>query len=148
MDSTRLSNGAGALLGVAALTLAVASLLHFGVAVPIGATTITDPFAGAAIPEAVLAVAVAAGAVTVLARLAVARWLAPAATLLALAGTLYGLSVTVRRGEPGDIVYHLALLTLLVASAVLLLVIARPSPRGGEVGRPRPGGGMAEKGRK
>jgi hypothetical protein len=125
MESTRLSTGAGALLGVAALTLAVASLLHFGVAIPLGATTITDPFAGAAIPEAVLSVVVAAGAVTLLARLPLSRWLAPAATLLALAGTLYGLTVTVRRGEPGDIAYHLALLTLLVASGVLLLVAVR-----------------------
>src|SRR5215467_8830748 len=122
MDSTKLSTGAGALLGVAALTLALASLLHFGVAVPVGATTISDPFADAAIPEAVLAVAVAAGAVTLLARLPVARWLAPAATVVALAGTLFGLTVTLRRGEPGDIAYHVALLTLLVASAILLLV--------------------------
>jgi hypothetical protein len=128
MDSTRLSTVAGALLCVAALTLAVASLLHFGVAIPLGATTISDPFAGAAIPEAVLAVVVAAGAVTLLAHVPAARWLAPAATLLALAGTLYGLSVTLRRGEPGDIAYHLALLTLLVASAVLLLVALRHRP--------------------
>jgi hypothetical protein len=67
-------------------------------------------------------VVVVAAAVTTLARLAAARWLAPAATLFALAGTLYGLTVTVPRGQTGDIVYHLALLTMLVTSAVLLLV--------------------------
>src|SRR5262249_30948276 len=106
--------GAGALLGLAAGTLAVASLLHLGVAIPLGATTISDPFAGAAIPEAVIAVVVAAGAVAALARLPVARWLAPAATAFAVAGTLYGLTVTLRRGEAGDIAYHLSLLTMLV----------------------------------
>ncbi|SRR6266487_5819671 len=121
MDSTKLSIGTGVLLSVAAATLAVASLLHFGVSIPLGTRTISDPFAGAAIPEAVIAVVVAVGALTLLARLATARWLAPAATLFALAGTLYGLTVTLRRGQAGDIAYHLALLTMLVASAVLLL---------------------------
>lgn len=119
MSTTKLSTGAGVLLAAAAVTLAVASLLHLGVAIPLGAATVSDPFAGAAIPEAVIAVAVAAGAVATLARLPAARWLAPAATLFALAGTLYGLTVTLRRGQAGDIVYHLALLTMLVASAVL-----------------------------
>jgi hypothetical protein len=129
MDSTRLSTVAGGLLCGAALTLGFASLLHFGVAIPVGATTISDPFAGAAIPEAVLAVVVAAGAMTLLAGLPVARWLTPATTLLALAGTLYGLTVTLARGEPGDVVYHLALLTILVVSALLLLLDALRRPR-------------------
>jgi hypothetical protein len=74
MDSTKLSAGAGVLLSVAAVTLAVASLLHFGVAIPVGVTTVSDPFAGAAIPEAVLAVVAARGAVAILARMATARW--------------------------------------------------------------------------
>src|SRR5712691_5786471 len=116
MDSTRLSTGTGVLLSMAAVTVAVASLLHFGVVIPLGVATISDPFAGAAIPEAVIAVVVAGGAATTLARLASARWLAPAATLFALAGTLYGLTVTLRRGQTGDIAYHLGLLTMLVAS--------------------------------
>jgi hypothetical protein len=133
MDSTKLSTGTGVLLSVAAVTLAVASLLHFGVAIPLGATTISDPFAGAAVPEAVIAVVVAAGALTTLARLTIARWLAPAATLFALAGTLYGLTVTLRRGQSGDIAYHLTLLAMLVASAVLL--VGALIPRGGTPSR-------------
>jgi len=124
MDSTKLST-AGVVLSVAAVTLAAASLLHFGLAIPIGSATISDPFAGAAIPEAVIALAVAAGAVTALTHLATARWLAPAATLFALVGTLYGLTVTLRRGQAGDIAYHVALLTMLIASAVLLLSALR-----------------------
>jgi hypothetical protein len=129
MDSTKLSTGAGVLLSVTAVTLAVASLLHFGAAIPLGTAKISDPFAGAAIPEAVIAVVVAAGAVITLAHLPVARWLAPAGTLFALAGTLYGLTVTLRRGQLGDIVYHLTLLTMLIASAMLLLVVLRPRRR-------------------
>jgi len=43
------------------------------------------------------------------------------ATLFALAGTLYGLTVTLRRAQAGDIAYHLGLLTMQVASAILLL---------------------------
>jgi hypothetical protein len=134
MEFTKLSMAAGVLLAVAAVTLAVASLLHFGVAIPLGGTTISDPFAGAAIPEAVIAVVVAAGAVAALARLPLARWLAPAATLFALAGTLYGLTVTLRRGEAGDIAYHLTLLTMLVASGALQLAAHRAGAR------TRPGG--------
>jgi hypothetical protein len=129
MESTKLSMAAGALLAVAAITLAVASLLHFGVAIPLGATTIRDPFAGAAIPEAVIAAVVAAGAAATLGRLPLARWLAPAATLFALAGTLYGLTVTLRRGEAGDIAYHLTLLTMLVASGALQLAGLRSGAR-------------------
>jgi len=125
MESTKLSIGTGALLSLAAVTLAAASLLHFGVAIRLGTATISDPFADAAIPEAVIAAVVAAAAATTLVRLAVARWLAPAATLFALAGTLYGLTVTLRGRQTGDIVYHLALLTMLVASALLLLVVPR-----------------------
>jgi hypothetical protein len=71
-------------------------------------------------------VAVAAAAVSTLAHLGAARWLAPAATLFALAGTLFGLTVTLRSGQAGDIAYHLSLLTMLVVSAILLVVVLRP----------------------
>src|SRR5437879_2479112 len=100
--SRRLPVWIGALMSVAAVTLAVASLLHFGMTIPLGAATISDPFGAAAIPEAVIAVVVATGAVTVLTRRAVAWWVALLATLIALLGTAYGLTVTVRRGQAGD----------------------------------------------
>jgi len=129
MDSTKRSTAAAVLLSAAAVTLTLASTLHLGVAIPLGVTTISDPFAGAAIPEAVIAVVVAAGAMTMLVRLPAARWLAPAATLFALAGTLYGLTVTLRRAQAGDIAYHVTLLTMLVASAVLLMGTLRPGAR-------------------
>jgi len=131
MNSTKLTMGIGALLSLAAVTLAVASMLHFGVAIQLGSATISDPFAGAAIPEAVIAVVVAAGALTTFVRLAAARWLAPAATLFALVGTVYGLTVTLRRGQVGDVAYHLALLTMLVVAAILLLSGLRRGIMGG-----------------
>jgi hypothetical protein len=115
----------GALMLAAAATLAVASVLHFGVAIPLGVATISDPFGAAAIPEAVIAVVVAIGAVTVLTRSAVAWWVALLATLFALLGTAYGLTVTVRRGQAGDVAYHLSLLAVLVVTTGLLLTSRR-----------------------
>jgi hypothetical protein len=118
----RLSIPIGLLMSAAAVTLAVASLLHFGVSVSLGPATVSDPFKGAAIPEAVIAAVVAVGAVTVLTRRVAASWVALGTTLFGLLGTAYGLTVTVPRGDLGDIVYHLSLLTLLVATLGLLLV--------------------------
>ena len=39
--------------------------------------------------------------------------------------TLYGLTVTVPRGVPGDVAYHVSLLALLAVTAALLV---RPHP--------------------
>jgi len=111
----------GVLMSAAAVTLAVASLLHWGVAIPLGTATISDPFRAAAIPEAVIAVVVGSGAVSVLTRRPPAWWLALAATVLGVLGTAYGLTVTVRRGQPGDIAYHVSRLSVLAAAAGLLL---------------------------
>ena len=49
-------------------------------------------------------------------------WLfAVAATLLALFGTIYGLTLTIPRGESGDVVYHVSLLAGLIVAAGLLI---------------------------
>jgi hypothetical protein len=109
------------LLGAAGLTLVLASILHSGVAVPLGATTFRDPFTGAAIPEAVLGVLCLLGAAAVLARWAPAYWLASVAAGLSILGTAYGLRVTVGGNRTGDIAYHLCLLALLLAAGLLLL---------------------------
>src|SRR5579883_2846508 len=78
---------------VAAASLLTASLIHSGVAIPLGVATIRDRFAGAAVPEAVIGFVVAAGAANVL--WGSYRWaLALTAVVFALAGTGFGLSIT------------------------------------------------------
>ncbi|GEM_PF-5358466 len=110
------------LMLVEAVTLAVASIIHFGVAIPLGLVTLYDPFEGARIPEAILAVAVAAGAVSLLTRWAGARWLALAATLLAIVGVLVGAGFVLNGTEsrPWDLVYHASLLVALLVTVTLL----------------------------
>jgi hypothetical protein len=68
-----------------AITLALASAVHFGVALPLGFITIHDPFSGAAIPEAVLAAIVAAGSLCVLTGIRRAWWIGVAATTMTTA---------------------------------------------------------------
>ena len=103
-----------ALMFVAASLLA-ASAVHASLLGPI------DPFPGAAPPEALLGIVLATAAVAAFLSWARAWAFAVAATLLALLGTVYGLAVTVPRGEPGDIVYHVSLLAGLVVAAGLLI---------------------------
>jgi peptidoglycan/LPS O-acetylase OafA/YrhL len=104
-----------ALMLLAGLTLLAASAVHASLLGPI------DPFPGAAAPEALLGVVLVIAVVA--ARLSWARaWaFAVAATLLALLGTVYGLTLTVPRGEPGDVVYHVSLLAGLIVATGLLI---------------------------
>lgn len=108
------------LIGAAALTLLAASAIHSGIAVALGAVTIGDPFPGAAIPEAVIGLALLAG----LGAAFVARrdrvWLL-AATVFAIAGTILGISITLGSDRGGDIAYHVVLLSGLLAALVLLV---------------------------
>jgi hypothetical protein len=109
-------------MAIGAATLFGASAIHFGLFGPI------DSFAAAALPEAII------GGVLALGLIAKIVWwpgswpVALAATLFAVAGTLFGLSVTIPRGEIGDIAYHLALFAILLA-ATAMLVRARPRAR-------------------
>src|SRR5947208_6630593 len=100
---------------VAALTLIAASAVHASLLGPI------DPFPGAAPPEALLGLVLAIAAVAAFLSWARAWAFAIAATLLALLGTVYGLTVTIPRGEPGDVVYHVSLLAGLIVAAGLLI---------------------------
>lgn len=52
----------GLLMALTAAAFAIVSVIHFGVHVPVGFTTVSDPFPGAAPPEAVIAVVLAATA--------------------------------------------------------------------------------------
>ncbi|MBO0690619.1 MAG: hypothetical protein J2P40_13730 [Candidatus Dormibacteraeota bacterium] len=115
----------GISLTVAAATLGLASAIHFGVPL-----IIEDPFAGAAIPEAILAFILAVGAASVWTRHGAAWGVALGTTLFALAGTGFGFSLTVATSRSGDIAYHVALLAVLVTAALLLLTpVARRALR-------------------
>jgi hypothetical protein len=115
---------------LAAATLLGASLIHSGLAVPLGGALLRDPFAGAAIPEAVLAAVLSIGVIGWLAGWRRRRAVALGSVLFSLLVTFYGLSITLLSGRTGDIVYHLTLISLLVAATGLLL---RRAPRSGGV---------------
>lgn len=110
------------LLIVATLSFALASIIHFDVPVPLGVTTVRDPFAGAAVPEAVIAAILATGTVALLTGSSAGRPIALVTTSVALAGTALGLSITLRTGRTGDIAYHIAVFALLTVIIALLAV--------------------------
>lgn len=120
---------AGVLMAFAAAAFAGASIVHFGVDVPVGVTTISDSFPGAAAPEAVIAAVVAIGAAAVLTRRTKSRGIALGATSFALLGTAVGLSITLNSTRTGDVAYHLGILTTLLVILGLLLRRGRPDVR-------------------
>jgi hypothetical protein len=106
---------------VEAVTFAIASVLHFGV---------LESFIGAAIPEAIIAVVLGAGAIAVMRRPAGSWWVALTTTLFALAGVIIGLSVILRShvSRPADLTYHASILVTLLITVVLLLTPAARRP--------------------
>lgn len=116
-EMTRVSTTTTVLMAFAAVTFALASTIHFGVPV----AGIADPFPGAAVPEAIIAAVVAAGAACAALRLGPAWWVALGTTAVAILGTAFGLSITVRGGAAGDIAYHVGILAVLLAVAALLV---------------------------
>lgn len=113
---------AGVLMAFTAVTFGMASLVHFGVPVPLGLTTVHDPFPGAKFPELIIGVVLLAGAIPVLTRARYARPIGLATTGFATAGTITGLNFTLGSGRTGDLVYHFGVLALLVLTLVLLSV--------------------------
>ena len=108
----------GRLMLAEAVTFAIASILHFGVA---------ESFIGAAIPEAIIAVVLGAGAVAVMRRGTGSWWIGLATTLFALAGVIIGLTVILggRVSRPIDLAYHATIFVALVITVVLLFVSRR-----------------------
>ncbi len=102
----------GRLMLIEAATFAIASILHFGVG---------ETFIAAAIPEAIIAVVLGAGAIAVMRR--DSWWLGLATTLFALAGVIIGLSVIIGGpvSRPFDLAYHATIFVALVVTVVLLL---------------------------
>ena len=121
-----ISKAIAGLMLVEAVTLAVASIVHFGVVIPLGVVTLDDPFAGAKIPEAIIAVVVGVAALSLLTRWAGAWWLALAATIFAIAGVLVGVSIVLSGtvSRTGDLIYHFSLLVALLVTVVLLFTPA------------------------
>ena len=109
---------ASSLMAAAAMALFVLSAIHFGLALPVGALTVRDPYF-TAIPEAVLGVVEAVGAATLAVSWRNARGTASAATVITIIGVLVGLSIMVYGGRLGDIVYHLSLLAGLLVTLAL-----------------------------
>jgi hypothetical protein len=125
----RPSTTLGVLMAASAVSFALASTIHAGAAIPLGVTTVSDPFPGAVVPEAVIAVVVAAGAVAVFSRRQAAWGATVMATLFGLLGTAYGLTVTLGGARTGDIAYHGGILVVLVVILGLLLMPrSRSSP--------------------
>src|SRR5436309_4308022 len=123
---SRVSTIIAGLMLVEAATLAIASIVHFGVVIPLGVVTLDDPFAGAKIPEAIIAVVVGVAAISLLTRWAGAWWLALGATIFAIAGVLVGVSIVLfgAGSRPGDLVYHFSLLVALLVTVGLLFTPA------------------------
>ncbi len=110
------------LMALATVSFALASLVHFGIVLPLGLVTLDDPFPGAVIPEAVIAIVLGIATATVIGGQA-KRWrVASVATVFAILATLYGLSVTLGSSRTGDVTYHVFVLVLLLGLLVLVLL--------------------------
>ena len=109
-------------MALAAAAFAIVSVIHFGVDIPVGFTTISDSFPGAAPPEAVIAAVLSIGATSVLTQRTKSRGTGLATTSFALLGTGYGLTITLNSTRSADVTYHLSILaTLLLILGLLLL---------------------------
>ncbi|HEY2302348.1 MAG TPA: hypothetical protein VGH66_10665 [Acidimicrobiales bacterium] len=116
----RVDRRVGVVMAFVAATLVVASVIHLAGLTPAGTKA---PFAAgrAGIAEAIIAVALAWGAIVVLRSAPHARTVAVVTTSFAIVGFLIGLSMTSRGGDTADVAYHVVTLPVLVAVLVALL---------------------------
>jgi hypothetical protein len=105
-----------AVLAFEALTLALFATLHLSGVLRIGANTSH----GAGIAEALICLALLAGAGALARWPATGRRVALAALGFAILGFCVGLSFTIGSGDTIDLAYHLAMLPVLMATALLL----------------------------
>ena len=121
----------GYLILAEAVTFGFASYLHLDGSIPLGFATVHgEQFRAAAIPEAVIGVVLAAGAVFVLAASRRARGIAIGATLFAIAGVIVGLNAIIGSSRPAaDYVYHSVIMAALLVTFVLLLLERRQRVR-------------------
>lgn len=99
-------------------TLAVFAVLHLTGTLRIGASTSY----GAGVAEALICLALACGAFALARSPARGRRAALAALGFAIFGFSVGLSFTIGSGDTIDLAYHLAMLPVLIATALLLAV--------------------------
>ena len=105
------SRGTGMLMAFEAATFMVAAVVHF----------ITG-FTGAAFPETIIAIVLAAGSYAVLTSRTRAWGTAVAATAFAAFGTLVGLSIIASgRQDVPDLTYHASILAVLAGSLFVLV---------------------------
>jgi len=109
----------GMLMVFEAATLAVAAIVHLAGYTPAGSKPPFDA-SHAGVAEAIIGVALAYGAIEVL-RSSSRAWAAAVATTgFAILGFIVGLTITTQGGDVPDVVYHLIMLPILVASLVIL----------------------------
>ncbi|HEY1519354.1 MAG TPA: hypothetical protein VGF91_23195 [Solirubrobacteraceae bacterium] len=107
-----------ALMAFEAATLAVFAVLHLS-AVPSAGSGASNG-AGAGIAEAVICVVLVLGLRALVRSPARGRLTALAATGFAILGFIVGLTFTVRGGAPIDLIYHVTMFPVLVATALML----------------------------
>jgi hypothetical protein len=115
------------LMALTSVTLLAASIIHFGPALPFGGFGISDQFAAAAGPEAILGILLALGAAYLASGRTGSREMALASTVFTLLLSLYGLSVTLPMALTGDVVYHIVLVVLL---GTIIVGLVLPMTRG------------------
>jgi len=125
-DAKRRSRQIAVVMMLVAASLAVASALHLSGAVGAGPKPFDPTDAG--IAEAVIGAVLVAGAAALLRAPDRGRPFAMGATVLAIVGFLVGLNFTARPGHTPDLVYHIAVLPILVGSLAVQVRSRRGSP--------------------
>jgi hypothetical protein len=106
------------LMAFVGASLAIVSIIHL-----LGPGDGSQPFRadGAGIAEAIICVVLLGGVAILVADPIRGRVAALWATAFAVFGFLIGLSFTLRSGSPGDVIYHVAILPVLIVTLVQLL---------------------------
>jgi peptidoglycan/LPS O-acetylase OafA/YrhL len=102
-----------------AATLAIASTLHLSGTPASGSKPYTP--SGAGIAEAIICTVLLVGAGALVRSPRRGRAAAVAATAFAIAGFVIGLTFTLRGGTTGDVIYHAAMVPMLVATLLTLI---------------------------
>jgi hypothetical protein len=119
------------LMSGVAVTLGIASALHLAGLVH-GRSAPFDP-THAGIAEAIIGATLAGGAVTVVRTPDHARAAALGTVAFATVGFGVGLTFTVRGGHLPDVLYHVAVLPLLIGSLIVLIRTPDPASSGRQV---------------